>query len=68
METVNTTQTKNHVKISIEQTAKGARVTATLDREDHEIDKAIEQAVDAYIGTIDKLKGLDLKVDEYANV
>lgn len=66
--TINIGPNKNHIKINIEQSAKGARVTVTLDREDHEIDKAIDQAVNAYIGTIDKLKELDLRVDEYENV
>ena len=54
----------DHIKISIEQTAKGARVTATLDRSDHDIDKAVAQAVETYMHTIDLLKENKMKVDE----
>ena len=40
--------TKDHLKVKITQGAKGARVEVTIDREDHDIDKAVEQAIEAY--------------------
>lgn len=56
--------TDDHIKINIEQSAKGARVTVTLDRADHDIDSAIDQAVHTYKGTIEALKVENMKVDE----
>lgn len=54
----------DHIKIAIEQTVKGARVTATIDRSDHDIDEAVGQAVRTYKETIEHLKEMGLKVDE----
>lgn len=54
----------DHIKIVIEQSAKGARVTATLERADHDIDEAVYQAVRTYRETIIRLKEMGLKVDE----
>lgn len=55
---------EDHIKIGIEQSAKGARVTISLDRADHDIEKAITQSVNAYQGAIGELKSRGLKVDE----
>lgn len=54
----------DHIKVNIEQTAKGARVTITLDRSDHDIDKAVEQAIETYERTLLGLKTHGFKVDE----
>ena len=54
----------DHIKINIEQTAKGARCTVTYDRSDHDMAKAISAAVDGYIATIAELKEQGAKVDE----
>jgi uncharacterized protein YdcH (DUF465 family) len=54
----------DHIKISIEQTSKGARVTATYDRSDHDIQEAVNGAIQAYETTILELKERGLKVDE----
>ena len=55
---------KDHIKIHIAQSAKGARVEVTIDREDHDIDTAVKQAVEAYKKSIEKAKSENLKVDE----
>lgn len=57
--------TKDHLKVKITQGAKGARVEVTIDREDHDIDKAVEQAIEAYQQTIYGLKTKSLTVDVY---
>ena len=64
--TMTTVQSKetNSIKLGIEQTAKGVRVTVTLIQVDHQIDVAVQKAVDAYELTIDQLKERGLKVDE----
>lgn len=54
----------DHLKINIEQTAKGARINVTLDRSDHDIEKAITQAVATYKETLNRLKETGLKIDE----
>lgn len=54
----------DHIKINIEQSAKGVRCTVTLDRSDHNIDEAIRQAVATYRGTLYALKSESIKVDE----
>lgn len=55
---------KDHIKIHVAQSAKGARVEVTIDREDHDIETAVNQAVDAYKKSIAKLKDESMKVDE----
>lgn len=55
----------DHIKINIEQTVKGARVTVTYDRSDHDIDLAVSKSVELYKKTVDTLKTQNLKVDEY---
>ena len=54
----------DHIKINIEQSAKGARVTVTYDRSDHDIEVAVEDAILTYVQTIKNLKEQGLKVDE----
>ncbi|MDN5844735.1 MAG: hypothetical protein L0H53_00500 [Candidatus Nitrosocosmicus sp.] len=54
----------DHLKITIEQTSKGARVSITYDRSDHDIDKAVSKSVEIYKKTIEKLKAESMKVDE----
>jgi hypothetical protein len=54
----------DHIKINIEQSAKGARVTVTYDRSDHDIDTAVSKSVETYKKTIQKLKDENMKVDE----
>ena len=54
----------DHLKINIEQSAKGARVTVTYDRSDHNIDEAVTKAVETYKKSIEKLKAESMKVDE----
>lgn len=54
----------DHIKINIEQSAKGARVIVTLDRSDHDINKAVEQAIEIYQKSIQGLKNRSLKVDD----
>lgn len=54
----------DHIKINIEQTAKGARVTVTYDRSDHALEIAIPKSVEIYRKTIEELKAQNLKVDE----
>lgn len=61
-ETVVTTY--DHLKINIEQTAKGARVTVTYDRSDHDLTNASAHAVELYKMTIGMLEHEGLKVDE----
>ncbi len=58
------TQINDHIKVNIEQTAKGARVTVTYDRSDHDIQEAVNGAIQAYETTILELKERGLKVDE----
>lgn len=54
----------DHLKINIEMTAKGfARCTVTYDRSDHNIDEAVNKAVEMYKKTLDTLKDQGLKVD-----
>lgn len=63
-----TTQTTHsiydHLKINIEQTAKGARVTVTYDRSDHDLDIAVSKSVELYKKTVEELKANNMKVDE----
>ena len=47
-----TTIISDHLKVSIEQTAKGARVSVTYDRSDHDIDTAVKDAIKAYKKTV----------------
>ena len=54
----------DHIKIHIAQSAKGARVEVTIDREDHDINSAVAQGVEAYKKSIQKLKDENMKVDE----
>lgn len=54
----------DHIKINIEQSAKGARVTVTYDRSDHDIEVAVMDAILIYETTIKNLKDQGLKVDE----
>ena len=56
--------TYDHLKIAIEQTAKGARVTVTYDRSDHDIHTAVFNAVTMYKDTISLLQKENMKVDE----
>lgn len=56
---------KDHIKIKISQTAKGARIEVTLDREDHNIDLAVQQAVEIYKKSIEKCESENLKVEDY---
>ena len=58
------TQINDHIKVNIEQTAKGARVTVTYDRSDHNVEEAVNGAIQAYETTILELKERGLKVDE----
>ena len=53
----------DHLKINIEQSVKGSRVTVTYDRSDHNIDEAVLKAVEMYKKTLDTLKSQGLKVD-----
>ncbi len=53
----------DHLKINIEKTSKGARVSVTYDRSDHEIDKAVDEAVDLYQKTIAELEKRGLQVE-----
>lgn len=62
IETVITTY--DHLKVNIEQTAKGARVTVTYDRSDHDIHTAVYNAVTMYKDTISLLQKEGMKVDE----
>jgi len=55
----------DHIKIHIAQSAKGARVEVTIDREDHDIDKAVEQGIEAYEKSLQGLIKKNLKVDEH---
>lgn len=55
----------DHIKIHIAQSSKGARVEVTIDREDHDIDKAVEQGIEAYEKSLQGLIKKDLKVDEH---
>jgi len=54
----------DHIKINIEQSSKGARVTVTYDRSDHDMVVAVNNAVKLYGATIQELKNNGLKVDE----
>lgn len=54
----------DHLKINIEQSSKGARVTVTYDRSDHDIDEAVGRAAKLYQDTIEHLKEMNMKVDE----
>lgn len=54
----------DHIKINIEQSAKGARVTVTYDRSDHDLEVAVHDAVVLYKSTLAELKNELLKVDE----
>lgn len=63
--TVETTQViSDHIKIGIEQSSKGARVSVTYDRSDHDIEVAVEDAILTYVTTIKNLKEQGMKVDE----
>lgn len=55
----------DHLKINIEQSAKGARVTITYDRSDHDIVKAVDNAVELYIKICKKLEEEKAKVDTW---
>ena len=57
-------QEMDTIKIGIEQSAKGARVTISLLQTDHDIDTAVKKAVAAYKQTLVDLKAQELKVDE----
>lgn len=54
----------DHIKVNIEQTAKGARVTVTYDRSDHDIQEAVNGAVQTYETTIEELNQRGMKVDD----
>lgn len=54
---------KDHVKVSIAQTANGARVSVTIDRDDHNIDEAVKQAIVTYKKTIRKLVAEGIRVE-----
>lgn len=45
----------NYIKINLESTAKGTRVSVVYDRADHDQDKAIEESIAIYKRTIEKL-------------
>lgn len=63
--TVQKTQMINdHIKINIEQSSKGARVTVTYDRSDHVMEAAVNEAVAGYEYTLKLMKDKGLKVDE----
>lgn len=53
----------DHLKINVEMSSKGARVNVTYDRSDHNIDEAVNKAVEMYKKTLDTLKSQGLKVD-----
>lgn len=53
----------DHIKVSISQTANGARVAVTVDRDDHEIETAVKQAVLLYKKTIRKLVSEGIRVE-----
>ena len=54
----------DHIKVNIEQTAKGARVTVTYDRSDHNVEEAVNGAIQAYETTIAELQQRGMKVDD----
>lgn len=54
----------DHIKVNIEQTAKGCRTTVTFDRSDHNIDEAVTKAVELFKKTTDELKKQGVKIDE----
>lgn len=54
----------DHLKVNIEQTAKGARVTVTYDRSDHDIGKAVQNAVSLYQLTMQELINRKIPLDE----
>lgn len=54
----------DHIKINIEQSSKGARCTVTYDRSDHNMEDAVNGAVECYLATIKQLKEAGAKVDE----
>ncbi|MDN5844745.1 MAG: hypothetical protein L0H53_00550 [Candidatus Nitrosocosmicus sp.] len=54
----------DHLKISILQSSKGARVEVTYDRSDHDLDIAVSKSVELYKKTIEALKTQNLKVDD----
>jgi len=61
---IKTEVVNDHIKVNIEQTSKGARVTVTYDRSDHSIDEAVLGAINTYEQTIEELKQRGMKVDE----
>ena len=61
--TENSVNIYDHIKVNIEQTTKGARVTVTYDRSDHSIDEAVLGAINTYEQTIEELKQRGMKVD-----
>lgn len=61
--TIELAELSNHLKVSIAQTANGARVSVTVDREDHNIDEAVKQSVLLYKKTIRKLVSNGIKVE-----
>ena len=54
---------RDHIKLSISQTANGARISVTIDRDDHNIDEAVKQAIVAYKKTIRKLVAEGIRVE-----
>jgi len=54
---------KDHIQVKIDQTAKGARVTVTVDRSDHDIGSAVSQAIQVYESSIKGLEEKSLLVD-----
>jgi hypothetical protein len=56
-------ETYDHLKINIEQSSKGSRVTVTYDRSDHNIDEAVLKAVEMYKKTLETLRTQGLKID-----